>query len=200
MARHALPVNLTSKEIGQLLATARTLAEAAPTPKKRRGYLRDAAMIATAICAGGRVSELCNLRIENVDLDGDKMLHILHGKGNKDRNVPVSDYLRQQLAAWIGERQSGWLFDGPRGRRLNPRTFQLRLASLGAKAGIAKRVKPHQCRHSFATGLLQAGADIAEVQALLGHANLQTTAIYLSVYPERLRGAVNRLADGFEGK
>lgn len=188
-----LPSILTPAEIDALLLAARIAADnARDGSAKRMAAWRDFVMIQTGLLAGCRVSELCNLRVEDVDLAG-PVIRILRGKGDKDRNVPIGSRLLSVLRAWIGERKSGPLFPGPGGRRLSPRTFQVRLAELGRRAGIMKPVHPHLARHSFATGLLEKGTPIHEVQALLGHANLATTAIYLHVSVARLKGAVDRL-------
>lgn len=190
--RRRLPTVLTPIEIDALLLVARTAADSAKTPSKQFVAWRDFVMIQTGVLAGCRVSELCKLKVEDVDLAG-PVIHILHGKGDKDRNVPIGSRLLIVLREWIGERKTSWLFTGPKGRKLAPRTFQSRLAAIGKKAGITKPVHPHLCRHTFASGLLEKGATIAEVQQLMGHASLQTTAVYLHVSVSRLKGAVDKL-------
>jgi integrase/recombinase XerD len=149
-------------------------------------------MVQTGLLAGCRVSELCNLQVEQVDLVA-AAIALKGCKGDKDRNLPIAEKLLTALKEWIGERRTGNLFPGPKGRRLAPRTFQLRLATLARQAGILKRVHPHIMRHTFATSLLRTGADIAEVQQLLGHSSLKTTAAYLHVDVGRLKSAVDRL-------
>ena len=191
MARR-LPVVLTQAEITSLLAAARAATNAARTPKKQLTSWRDFAMIQTGILAGPRVAELCALKVPDIDLAG-AVLHILGGKGDKDRNVPIGKKLAPVLREWIGERTDGWLFPGPGGKQLATRTFQTRLAALARKAGITKTMHPHLLRHFFACSLLRSGADLTEVQELLGHANLATTAIYLHVEVGRLKPAVDRL-------
>lgn len=192
MARRRLPTVLTPKEIDALLATARSLADSARTPSKQLCAWRDFVMIETGLLAGPRLAELCKLEVFDADLDG-ATLHIRHGKGDKDRNVPIAGRLATALREWIGERKTGWLFPGPKGKRLSVRTFQLRLAALAKAAGIRKRTHPHTLRHCFATQLDATGSTLKEIQELLGHSNLQTTALYLHVSVGRLRGAVDRL-------
>jgi site-specific recombinase XerD len=178
--RRHLPQILTDAEIDSLLAAARAAADlaATSTPKKLHAAWRDFVMIQTGLLAGGRVAELCNLEVANIDLDGAR-LEIRRGKGNKDRNIPIGGKLVRVLREWIGGRKDGFLFPGPHGRRLNPRTFQLRLAKIAAAAGITKNVHPHQMRHFFACTALNVGGNVREVMELLGHADLTTTAMYL---------------------
>jgi len=191
--RHSLPVILTPQEAASLLTTARSAADDASTPSKQLSAWRDFVMVETGLLAGPRVSELCDLKVNNVDLAG-ATLSIVAGKGDRDRNVPIGKKLLKMLREWIGERTSGYLFQGPKGKRLSPRTFQLRLEALAQTAGIdRKKAHPHVLRHVFATQLLRTGADLREVMELLGHANLATTAIYLHVLTERLKPAVDRL-------
>ncbi len=147
---------------------------------------------------GPRVSEICRLQIEDLDLE-QRLAFIREGKGGKDRVVPIPTRLIQPLRDWIGERQSGHLFPSPRGGgRLSSRQVQRLVKEIARQAGIAgvdvpRRITPHKMRHSYATRLLQSGADIREVQELLGHEDLQTTAIYTHVVRGRLQAAVDRL-------
>lgn len=191
MARR-LPIVLTQAEIDALLLAARSAADNARTPTKQLAAWRDFVMITTGLKAGPRVSELCDLEVSDIDLAG-SILSIKHGKGDKDRNVPIGRKLAVALREWIGDRTQGVLFPGPKGKRLTPRAFQLRLEALAKAAGITKDVHPHLLRHSFACALLRSGTDVREVQELLGHANLATTAVYLHVDPARLQAAVDRL-------
>ena len=188
-----LPVPLTPAEIDRLLQAAAAAIAEAETPARRRAAARDLAMIETGRLSGLRVSELCSLKIEHLDLDG-QVLPVLRGKGGKDRNLPIADKLLAALSPWIGERKTGFLFSGPREKKLSPRTFQVRLDKLARRAGILKRVHPHQLRHTFATSYLRiAGNSIRDLQQLLGHANLQTTAVYLHVDVSRLKAGVDLL-------
>ena len=186
-----LPSLLTASEIDALLFAARSAADSARSPSKQLGAWRDFVMVQTGLLAGPRVAELCALEVTDIDMVG-AVLSIRHGKGDKDRNVPIGKKLLWVLAEWIGERKAGWLFPGQTGK-LAPRTFQVRLEKLAKAAGILKNTHPHMLRHAFACSLLRSDADIREIQELLGHANLATTAIYLHVDSARLKAAVDRL-------
>lgn len=190
--RRKLPNFLRLVEIEALLSAARVAVEQAKTPGKRRATRRDLAMVQTGLLLGLRVSELCKLRIEEVDFDGG-FVQVIAGKGDKDRTLPLPARLAPILREWAGDRKTGWLFTSAGDRKLAPRTFQTRLAALGRAAALTKRAKPHGLRHTFATRLLESGAAIHEVSELLGHASIATTQVYLHVLPERLRGAMDRL-------
>lgn len=192
MARR-IPKILTPAEVDSLLAAARDFVNAATTQKKQIAAWRDFVMIQTGLLAGPRVAELCDLHVIHAELNSSPILSIRGGKGDKDRNVPIGKRLQMILKEWIGCRTDGFLFPGPKGKHLSPRTFQLRLEALAKKAGIKKKVHPHLLRHTYANTLLRSGADVREVMELLGHSNLGTTQIYLSVDQERLRAAVDRL-------
>jgi integrase/recombinase XerD len=190
--RRRLPVILTPFESESLASSARSSAEGARTRIKRRDAQRDLVMLITGSLTGMRVSELCKIRIEDLDLAG-QVSSVKHGKGDKDRNIPIADKLLPLLKSWIGDRQQGFVFEGRPGRPLSRRTFHERLAALAKRAGIIKKVYPHLLRHTFATMLLDTGTHLHEVQQLLGHANIQTTAIYLHVNVRRLKGGIDRL-------
>lgn len=187
-----LPNFFRASEAEQLLSAARTAIDATRTPGKLRAARRDLVMLQTGLLLGLRVGELCRLRIEEVDFDGG-FVQVIGGKGDKDRTLPLPHRLAPMLREWAADRRTGWLFTSAADRKLAPRTFQTRLAALGAAAGLTKRAKPHGLRHTFATRLLESGAAIHEVSELMGHASIQTTSTYLHTVPERLRGAVDRL-------
>ena len=149
-------------------------------------------MVQTELLAGPHVSELCDLEVTDIDLAG-AVLAIRHGTGDKDRNVPIGKKLMTALRSWIDERKAGWLFPGPRGKHLDPRTFQLRLDTLARAAGIVKNIHPHMLRHSFATALLKRGVNLRIIQPLLGHASVATTQIYAHVDTEDMKFAVDLL-------
>lgn len=187
-----LPVVLTQAETDAIILAARNAADNARTAKKQWAAWRDFVMVQTGLRAGPRVSELCNLTLSDVNL-ANAVLAIRGGKGDKDRNVPFGPALLGILRKWIGDRKDGYLFPGPNGKRLNPRTFQVRLDALAAAARIVKEIHPHLLRHSYACWLLRNGVDIREVMELMGHANLNTTEVYLHVDQNHLRETVNRL-------
>jgi site-specific recombinase XerD len=187
-----LPSILTTPEIESLLLASRAAADTASTASKQRTAWRDFVMIQTGLLAGPRVAELCALEVSDIDLAG-VVLAIRHGKGDNDRNVPIGVKLLPALREWIGVRTSGWLFTGPNGKRLSPRTFQRRLATLARKAGILKSTHPHMLRHSFATVLLEKGVNLRIIQELLGHSSVATTEVYTHVQTSQLKGAVDLL-------
>ncbi len=179
-----LPQWLSLDEVDRLLA--------APDETTPRG-LRDGAMIGLMYAAGLRVSELCAVGLG--DLQADPGLVRVLGKGSKERLVPVGElalariasYLSRSRPVLVGSRSPRQLFVGQGGRRVSRSTFWRTLKRYALAAGIAKNVSPHQLRHSFATHLIERGADLRSVQAMLGHADIGTTQIYTHVDAARLR-------------
>jgi len=168
------PVVLSQEEVARLL-------EAAPGLKYK-------AALSVAYGAGLRVSEVANLKVS--DIDSERMtLRVEQGKGQRDRYVMLSPQLLELLRDWWrASRPQVWLFPGQ--NPINPMTpRQLNRAVHAAKdlAGISKRVSPHTLRHSFATHLLEQGVDIRVIQVLLGHAKLETTALYTRVAVNTVR-------------
>jgi site-specific recombinase XerD len=168
------PVVLSPEEVARLL-------EAAPGLKYK-------AALSVAYGAGLRVSEVANLKVS--DIDSERMtLKVEQGKGQRDRYVMLSRQLLELLRDWWrASRPQVWLFPGQ--NPINPMTpRQLNRAVHAAKdlAGISKRVSPHTLRHSFATHLLEQGTDIRVIQVMLGHAKLETTALYTRVAVNTVR-------------
>lgn len=178
MAKRRAPKYLRAGEDDRLIA-------AAPTD-------RDKMILRVGLLMGLRVSEIVKLRIEDLDVDGGTAL-IARAKGDKDRYVPIPAKLLDPLIAYIGDRIEGPVFLSRFGRQLTTRTVQLMVKDAAAKAGITRRTTPHHMRHTYATRLLNKGANLREVQDLLGHASISTTEIYTHVAVDRLRGAVERL-------
>lgn len=155
--------------------------------------IRDRAMIEMMYSTGIRVSELCSIRTGDLRADPGCLRCI--GKGDKERLVPVGrqaienvqKYLRDARPALLGERVSPYLFVGRRGQKLSRITFWHIISAYGRKAHLNKRLKPHMLRHSFATHLLDRGADLRSVQMMLGHSDISTTQIYTHVVEERLK-------------
>ncbi len=128
--------------------------------------------------AGMRLNEVRNIRWEDIDFDRD-VIHIKMAKGEKERVVFLHEKLRESLLPLRKSR--GFILISQRGRRYSPKTIQIIVSNAAKRARIGKRVTPHTLRHSFATHLLEAGADIRYIQMLLGHKNLKTTQIYTHV-------------------
>jgi integrase/recombinase XerC len=155
--------------------------------------LRDRALLEVLYGAGVRVSECVGLDLDDVDAGsyGAIVLHIRHGKGGKDRIVPLGAKAAEALAAWRAARPSltadpRALFVGVTGRRLTTRSVQRQVRRWVAVAGIDQAATPHALRHSFATHLLDGGVDLRTIQELLGHASLASTQIYTRVSLDHL--------------
>lgn len=151
--------------------------------------LRDTAILEVLYASGIRVSELCGLRWTDVDIDGASML-VRSGKGGKDRIVLLTNSAQRALVQQrdadrkhvaVGFGSGDWVFTSAHGKRLDPREVRRIIERAG------RRVGPHTLRHSFATHLLEGGADLRVVQELLGHAQLSTTQVYTHVSGERLQ-------------
>jgi integrase/recombinase XerD len=182
--RQSLPQFLSVEEVDKLLAQ--------PDVSSTLG-LRDKAMIELLYSAGLRVSELCNLAVDDLHVHAGSLRCI--GKGNKERLVPVGKralavlqlYIQKARPEILGEHISKYLFINRKGMKLDRVSFWKTLASYGRKAGLRKALKPHMLRHSFATHLLDRGADLRSVQMMLGHSDISTTQIYTHVVEERLK-------------
>ncbi len=180
----SLPRYLSAEEVERLLAL--------PDVSTPTG-LRDKAMLELLYATGMRVSELIHVVAADFDMD----LGIIRclGKGNKERLIPVGksalraveSYLLGGRAALAGKRQSPWLFLNCRGGGLSRVGFWKILAAYGLRAGLPNGITPHLVRHSFATHLLERGADLRSIQLMLGHSDISTTQIYTHVLKERLK-------------
>jgi integrase/recombinase XerD len=183
-----LPKYLSHKEIDQLLE--------APDPAKPTG-VRDRAMLQLLYASGLRVSELCELQLS--DFMEDVGVVRVMGKGSKQRLVPVGrpalaavrEYRKGARLLLLRGRSSRYLFVTARGSRLTRQAFWKLLTGQGRKVGIFHHLTPHVLRHSFATHLLEGGADLRSVQTMLGHADISTTQIYTHVMRSRLRKTVD---------
>ena len=152
---------------------------------------------------GLRVSELCGLDIEDVDLDDQSAL-VIGGKGEKDRTVLFTDVTVRAVESWLPIRKSRARLTGAddseralllssRGRRMNPRSVQKLIDRLADASDIPRsRLSPHTLRHTFATGLLERGADLVTIQRLLGHSSIATTRVYLEIGDQTLREIYHR--------
>ncbi|MGB6220892.1 tyrosine recombinase [Haloferula sp.] len=159
---------------------------------------RDRAMLEMFYASGLRLSELCGLRLESYDSE-EGFLRVT-GKGNKTRIVPVGgrardaveDYVRNERAHLVSKKSSSEIFLSIRGGRLSPDRVRQIVKERAARAGIESNVYPHLLRHSFATHLLEGGADLRVIQELLGHADIATTQIYTHVDGARLKAVHKR--------
>lgn len=181
---------LTGEEVSRLLST--------PAADKPLG-LRDRAILETLYSAGLRVSELVGANDGDVDLD-QGLLHV-RGKGRKERLAPLGTYAAGAIEAWMAQRvlakgeargEETPVFTNRFGKRLTTRSVARLLEKHLATAGLDPRTSPHTLRHSFATHLLDRGADIRSVQELLGHSSLVTTQVYTHVSSRSLREAYEK--------
>jgi integrase/recombinase XerD len=179
-APRKLPIILTQEEAVRLIDSASNLFHRA--------------MLMTLYSTGMRRAELCHLKVE--DIDSTRMIvHIRHGKRNRDRDVPLSPKLLETLREywrWMQPKtylfpgtKNGWRADKP----ITPKVLWEACREAAQAAGITKDVRPHLLRHSFATHLLENGADLPTVQLLLGHSDLKATSIYLHLSERHLKAA-----------
>lgn len=179
-----LPKAITISQVEALLAA---------TDGDRPEHLRDKALLELLYATGARVSEIVDLNVDDV-LDVEAIR--LRGKGDKQRIVPVGSYARAALDAYLTRvrpefsrrgRATPALFLGVRGARLSRQNIWLVIQAAAETAQLTAHVSPHTLRHSFATHLLQGGADVRVVQELLGHASVATTQLYTQVTADTLR-------------
>jgi integrase/recombinase XerD len=184
-----LPETLSQGEVEQLLESA--------------DGLRDRALVELLYAAGLRISEALNLDREDVSLEG-AFVRVI-GKGDRERLVPIGDVAIDWLDRWLRDERpallarhhveparGGPLFLGPRGARLARQQAWSAVKTAARRAALADRVSPHTLRHSFATHLLEGGADLRIVQELLGHASISTTQLYTHLTGERIKAVYAR--------
>ncbi len=178
-----LPKSLQPEEVEALLQ--------APDRTSPEG-LRDAAMLELLYATGLRVSELIRVKVEDVVLDAGFLRTI--GKGSKERIVPFGDTAREAIVAYLergrphfNRRNDIHLFLSNRGRPMSRQSFWMKIIKYARQAGFTSRISPHVLRHSFATHLLENGADLRSVQLMLGHSDISTTQIYTHVSRARLQ-------------
>ncbi len=174
-----LPEILTIEEINNIFL-------AAESSKNEILSLRDRCILEMLYSSGLRVSEVCELRINNIQFDLD--LIRFFGKGSKERIIPLTYYARKWLKKYLSEsrkilssrskRSSNYVFLSNNGLSLTRMVIWLSVKKYVNSAGVLKKISPHTFRHSFATHLIDGGANLIEVQALLGHADISTTEIY----------------------
>lgn len=186
-----LPDVLSVDEVSRLLDAAAVGGSTDPV------VLRDKALLEFMYATGCRVSEAVGTNLDDIDLE-EKVVRLM-GKGSKQRLVPLGSYARNSVVAYLNagrgelERRSTAkvperraLFLNKRGKRISRQSVWEIVKTAGGRAGITKPLHPHTLRHSFATHLIQGGADVRTVQELLGHASVTTTQIYTHVSPEAL--------------
>jgi len=195
-----LPETLTVGEVERLLEAAggEPDAGAAPPPDAAGVSLRNRTLVEVLYAAGLRVSEALGLDVRDLSLDG-AFVRVV-GKGDRERLVPVGDVALGWLGRYLAWPRPAWLaasgmpdgpdaplFVTPRGRRLGRQQAWHVVKAAADAAGLGSRVSPHTLRHSFATHLLEGGADLRVVQELLGHASISTTQLYTHLTGERIR-------------
>lgn len=182
-----LPVVLTLEEIDRI--------ENSIDLSKAEGA-RNRAIIEVLFSCGLRVSELVNMKLSDLYLE-DRVL-LVRGKGNKERLVPVSNKAIADLKRWFFDRnlmkikpgEDDYVFLNRRGAHLTRTMILIMVKRQAEEAGIKKTISPHTFRHSFATTLLQGGADLRSIQAMLGHEKIDTTLVYTHISNEQLRKAI----------
>lgn len=198
-----LPKFLTEEQISRFLSAPRELATAkTPSKKPQRGRKmmpwqveRDVALLETLYSTGARISEAVSMRWEDVDL-GAKAARVV-GKGKKERLVILGDPATKALRVYqknlpAALQEAKHVFLNPLGKPLTARAVQTLFKKYLRHAGLDATLSPHKLRHSFATHMLDRGADLRSLQELLGHSQLETTQIYTRVTPDRLRRAYQK--------
>ncbi len=182
-----LPLFMNLNEVTRLLES--------PDSKDLQG-VRDRAILETLYSTGARVSELCSLDLDNIDFIGGVIK--VYGKGKKERLVPIGDRALKAIRVYLERRgpivkmDKRAAFLNKAGRRITDRAVRRIVEKYIRKVSLNERISPHTLRHSFATHLLDRGADLRSVQELLGHMNLSTTQIYAHVTTERIKSIYDK--------
>lgn len=174
--QHSLPVVLNRSEVQEMI-------------KVGKNY-KHQLIVKMLYYSGMRLSELRNLRWNDIDYER-KLIHIHMGKESKDRVVFLHEQLEEELRK--GSTHSDFIFTSERGGKYTERSIQEIIKQAARKAGIKKKVSPHTLRHSFATHLLESGADIRYIQQLLGHKDLKTTQIYTHIANKEIKNLAKLL-------
>lgn len=183
-----LPIAISIEEVEDLLNQ--------PDEEKPEG-LRDRAMLEVMYASGLRVSELLNLQVNQINIE--KGIIDVIGKGNKQRKVPIGEYALGYVTKYINEarshnpgRKTKYLFLNRYGKPLSRQYFFLQVKKYALEAGIREDISPHTLRHCFATHLLEQGAELRAVQEMLGHSNIATTQIYTNITTNRILSAYDQ--------
>lgn len=183
-----LPIYLSIEEVETLLNTPNI---------ENYGELRDKAMLETMYSSGLRVSELVNLKLNDINFQ-EKMIKIL-GKGSKERIIPIGDYAMDFILLYMNKvrnltryKTSKYLFLNHFGKPISRQYFFKQVKKYALRSNINKNISPHTLRHSFATHLLENGADLLMVQKMLGHSNIETTQIYTQITAKRIISAYDK--------
>jgi integrase/recombinase XerD len=179
-----IPDTLSLNEVEALISQ--------PDTRDRQG-IRDKAFLETLYATGMRVSEIVNLKVDNVNMDIGFLRCI--GKGNKERIIPlgrkaidcIKKYMETSRKKFLGTKESEFLFISRLGKKISRQSFWKIVKKYARQAKIKKTIKPHTLRHSFATHLLERGADLRSVQEMLGHSDISTTQIYTHINKDRLK-------------
>ena len=185
--------NLETPKLWSTLPNSLQPSEVGAPDRSTPGGLRDAAMLELLYATGLRVSELIRVKVEDLVLDAGFLRTI--GKGSKERVVPFGDSATKTILAYLEEARSHFdkrggdphLFLSNRGRPMSRQSFWMKIVKYARQAGFTGRISPHVLRHSFATHLLENGADLRSVQMMLGHSDISTTQIYTHVSRARLK-------------
>ncbi|MBE6465187.1 tyrosine recombinase XerC [Denitrobacterium detoxificans] len=192
-ASKRLPHRIPAADMARILSVNGSIDASGHTRQQSPSQLRDQAILEFLYACGARISEACNLRVQDVDFR--QMQVRMVGKGNKERIVPLHELSLSSLRAYfdfgrpelLGERPDpGFAFLSTRGNRMGPDAMRKMFAKTLVEAGVDAHYTPHDMRHTFATDVLEGGADLRSVQEMLGHASLSTTQIYTHLSVGRL--------------
>jgi integrase/recombinase XerD len=183
MRQKKLPIILNPQEVQKLLEQ--------PRQKIRMGT-RNFAIMKIILNCGLRISEAINLKATEIDLDNGK-LKIVDGKGGKDRNLAIPEAIKENLKAWEKIKpKSEYFFPTKNGGKLGPRFLQLMIKRYSKSAKLNKNITPHSLRHIFATEFYRQTKDIETLRKILGHENISTTTIYITLANEEVEESMKR--------
>jgi len=153
-------------------------------------------LLKTLFFTGTRISEFVNLKIEHFFFE-EEIVVIKNDKGDKQRSIPITKTLAQEIQTYIGNRETGYLFESRLHNKYTPRRIQQIVKALAKEAGITKKVHPHLLRHSIATYLLEHGMPLEQIQMFLGHERIENTRIYAKNSTEQIREEFKRAMSNY---